>query len=298
MKTFGPTLLLTLTGAIAFPASAQEIGRADAITTRVSAEIPGRVRTLAVGATLIQDEWIRTNGTGRADISFIDGTQLAVGPGSSVKLDEYVYSPGRGGARFVLNAAKGLFRFTTGNLPKGAYQIRTPVGVLGVRGTQFTFRVEPTRVVVSVTQGSVSSCAGAGGASRCAEAGPGQSLISTPREVTRRATSSLPRNLTPPRLPAAQGVLQRAGGAGGRGLDLAPNTGLPLPRAGSGAGNTPGLGIGQGIGQGTGAPPGLSRPSSPGGASPGFGSAPGLGGQPGNSGAAPGLGGGGGLLGR
>ncbi|MDO9441748.1 MAG: hypothetical protein Q7T73_12740, partial [Beijerinckiaceae bacterium] len=61
MKTFGPTLLLTLTGAIAFPASAQEIGRADAITTRVSAEIPGRVRTLAVGATLIQDEWIRTN---------------------------------------------------------------------------------------------------------------------------------------------------------------------------------------------------------------------------------------------
>jgi hypothetical protein len=277
MKTITWAMMGTL---LATPAlSQQDVARANAVTTRVSAEISGRTRTIATGATLIQDEWVRTNGTGRADLTFLDGTQLAVGPGSSVKLDEYVYSPGRGGARFVLNATKGLFRFSTGALPKGAYQIRTPVGVLGVRGTVFTFRVEPTRVVVSVFEGSVTACPSTGGPSRCSEAGPGQSLLTTPREVTRRATGSLPRNLAPRLQAPALPGLQRAG-APGRGLDATPNTGLPLPRASQQ--NTDG-GLAPGLGR---TAPGLNAsPSGPGGvpglnAAPGLNLAPGLGGGP------------------
>lgn len=113
---------------------------------------------------------MRTNATDRADLTFLDGTQLAVGPGSSVKLDKYVNSTGGGGAPFMLGAGKSFFRFSTGNLPKGAYQIRTPVGLLGIRGTVFNFLMGPSRVVSPVGQGSITACPALGGVSRCSQA--------------------------------------------------------------------------------------------------------------------------------
>jgi hypothetical protein len=58
---------------------------------------------------------------------------LDVGPNSSVRLDRFIYNPNRSGGEVLLNAAKGSFRFTTGNQNK-AYKIKTPYGTLGVRG--------------------------------------------------------------------------------------------------------------------------------------------------------------------
>src|SRR4051794_37486305 len=96
----------------------------------------GQMRTLITGGSLSQDEWIRTDRSGRADVRFLDDTQLAIGPESAVKLDRFTYAPGR--QSFVLNAIKGLFTFSTGNMPKAAYRIQTPTAVLGVRGTRFS----------------------------------------------------------------------------------------------------------------------------------------------------------------
>ena len=54
--------------------------------------------------------------------------------------------------KFAVNALAGTFRFLTGNSEKSAYQIITPTGTLGVRGTKFDFTVDPrtgqTKVVL------------------------------------------------------------------------------------------------------------------------------------------------------
>ena len=240
--------LVSLGLILAANAQGAEIARTSFVATLASAEVPGRIRTLATGAGLDQNELVRTDASGRADLAFVDGTKLTVGPASSVRLDSFVYQKGSA-AKFVLEATRGLFRFTTGNLPKRAYQIRTPVGDLGVRGTDFTFRVEAGRVVVSVSQGAVIACRGSGGRQRCQEARPGQSLVATGGGIVRRATSSLPRGLSLPRLAplGRDGRLLRAGSTpAGGGINALP--GSALERSQSPLRNPPAGGIAAPVG--------------------------------------------------
>lgn len=213
-----------------------EIARVVRVATLASVQGSGASRTLVQGAGLVANEWVRTDRTGRAELRFTDDTQVTIGPGSSLKLDRFVYAPGGAAGSLMLDATKGLFRFTTGRMPKPAYQIRTPVGVLGVRGTQFTFRVQANRVVVSVAEGRVTACPRSNLRAGCTEAGPGQSLVATARAVAVQPTSTLPGNLSLPTLPALR-------------LDLPSirtDAPVPLPRAvdrlGTSVQQLPGLG--------------------------------------------------------
>jgi hypothetical protein len=42
-----------------------------------------------------------------------------------------------------MQATRGAFRFITGTQDYSAYQLNTPYGSLGVRGTEFTCEVKP-----------------------------------------------------------------------------------------------------------------------------------------------------------
>src|SRR5262249_13537728 len=63
-----------------------------------------------------------------------DKTNLHVGPSSTVRLDKFVYDPNKGTGSVVIDATRGAFRFSTGAQNKGDYKVKTPYGVLGVRG--------------------------------------------------------------------------------------------------------------------------------------------------------------------
>ena len=45
--------------------------------------------------------------------------------------------------QFTINALSGTFRFITGKSAKDAYQIKTSMGMIGVRGTAFDFVSKP-----------------------------------------------------------------------------------------------------------------------------------------------------------
>jgi hypothetical protein len=70
-----------------------------------------------------------------ADLVFLDKTNLSVGPTSEVRLDKFVYDPTGSSGSVVLQATRGAFRFVTGSQAKHAYEVSTPHGTLGVRGT-------------------------------------------------------------------------------------------------------------------------------------------------------------------
>jgi FecR protein len=136
---------LRLTTAIAFgtllllqgAALAQEpgIGSAKTARNKVEGVVGGQTQDVKTGSQVYPDETVRTGDSAVADLVFIDNTNLSVGPISEVRLDKFVYDPTGTSGRVVLQATKGAFRFVTGSQDHRAYEVRTPFGSLGVRGT-------------------------------------------------------------------------------------------------------------------------------------------------------------------
>lgn len=103
---------------------------------------------------------ISSNGSGSGEFQFRDGTKLAMGPGASLAVDEFVF---QGKSRFQklgLAATRGTFRWISGGSASSAYKIKTPFGTLGVRGTAFDVTIRNGRVYVALINGSAKFCSG------------------------------------------------------------------------------------------------------------------------------------------
>ncbi len=119
--------------------SAQSIGSAAAVRP----EAHGGGATLQTGSSLYTNEAVSTGQAGQAELHFNDNTKLSVGPSSNVRLDKFVYDPNKGAGKVAINAAKGAYRFITGEQDKKAYEITTPYATLGVRGTVLEIVIVP-----------------------------------------------------------------------------------------------------------------------------------------------------------
>ncbi len=113
--------------------SAEQVGQAVLIKTAVT----GANGPLSVRAPVHRDERIRTSNSGLGQFVFRDGTKLAVGWGSSVVIDKFVFDDTKSVKKLTIKAAKGTFRWISGNSSSSAYEIVTPAGTIGVRGTAF-----------------------------------------------------------------------------------------------------------------------------------------------------------------
>jgi len=140
-------LLVTVLFAVPMTSNAEPqsatIGVAASITPSAERGTGTVFRTLATGSELHANETVRTGDAGKADLVFIDRTNLTVGPTSEVVLDKFVYDPVGNKGKVVVQTTRGAFRFVTGTQDHSAYQINTPYGSLGVRGTAFTCEVKP-----------------------------------------------------------------------------------------------------------------------------------------------------------
>ena len=107
------------------------IGTANSVKPEVSGSTAG---TLSAGSGVHASESIQTGNGGRTDLHFHDNSNLTVGPGSSVRLDKFVYDPNKGASDVAVEASRGAFRFATGSQNHGSYVIKTPYGSIGLRG--------------------------------------------------------------------------------------------------------------------------------------------------------------------
>ena len=179
-----PALLATILFAVPSTTGNAEtrsaaIGVAASITPSAESGTGTAFQTLAPGSELHANETVRTGDVGKADLVFVDRTNLTVGPTSEVKLDQFVYDPVGNKGKVVIQATRGAFRFATGTQDHSAYQLNTPYGSLGVRGTAFTCEVKPKGqkqqvagcdIKCTVESGSVEA-ATAGGAKKTFQAG-------------------------------------------------------------------------------------------------------------------------------
>ncbi|MBX5146957.1 FecR family protein [Rhizobium lentis] len=151
-------LFLALCSAQGSPA-AEPVGQAVLIKT----EVTGQAGPIEVNGSVHRDERIRTSQSGLGQFLFRDGTKLAVGWGSSVVIDKYVFDDSQSVRKLTIKAAKGTFRWVSGNSKSSAYQILTPAGTIGVRGTAFDFYVGPDGTTAVVLLNGAASFCGPGG---------------------------------------------------------------------------------------------------------------------------------------
>ena len=132
-----------------FPAAmAQEAGSVVFAKGEVSAERQPP-EALVKGDAIRTNDTVVTGDASRAQLLMLDGAKIAMRPNSRLRIDEFSYTaPATSGAtitssndKSVMNLVKGGFRTITGAIGKqneADYEVRTAVGVLGIRGTDYT----------------------------------------------------------------------------------------------------------------------------------------------------------------
>ena len=138
-------LLLTISFMLFTSTSYASIGNVVEHRGVASVERSGEKSVLKKGSDVEFKDNVRT-GDGDVGIKFVDETNVAVSPHSSLIIDEFIYDPNsRSGSKLVMNIALGTVRYASGNIAKLNRQnvdIRTPTARIGVRGTGFSMTVD------------------------------------------------------------------------------------------------------------------------------------------------------------
>jgi len=99
-------------------------------------------RNVARGGTyFLSGDTFRTSSKSRAQLRFEDGTLISLRPKSEFKVNEYNYDPkNKDNNRSIFSLVKGGFSTVSGWLgklkPEG-YEVKTPVAIVGIRGTHY-----------------------------------------------------------------------------------------------------------------------------------------------------------------
>ena len=149
--TSGVAGLPAITGAAEGP-----IGVSAVVRNAVS-QLEPKVTRIAKGDEIVRNEVVRTAVDSDARLVFRDDTNLALGPNSTLKLDRTVFDDPKPGD-IVIKLASGAFRFVTGNSNKEAYEIKTPIATMGVRGTTLDILVQKRRNKIVLRSGKVTIC--------------------------------------------------------------------------------------------------------------------------------------------
>lgn len=202
--------------------AAEKVGQAVLINT----EVTGAGGPLAVDDPVHRDEQIRTSISGLGQFTFRDGTKLAVGAGSSVVIDKFVFDDSGSVKKLTIKAAKGTFRWVSGNSNSSAYQIVTPAGTIGVRGTVFDFYVGANGTTAVVLLNGAAQFCGAGGCKQLKQqcdcvVAKRNGQISDPRRVNRDVLKTLGNQRALPFLSGDQQLSGRMGFGGSCGLSTA-----------------------------------------------------------------------------
>jgi len=100
----------------------------------------GGSRELKQGDFIYVNDEIITSNRSFAVLQFEDGAKVTVRPDSTLIIEQYLYN-GDGNDAATLNLVEGGLRVITGAMAKTNpenYKVRTPVALMGVRGTEFS----------------------------------------------------------------------------------------------------------------------------------------------------------------
>jgi hypothetical protein len=129
----------------AVTAYANDIGQIKTVSGTVHVERDGQRLAAAPGMNVRQADTLVTGANGAVGVTFLDNSRLSAGPGSVLEIERYNFNSTTHAGQFDASLKKGSLAVVSGKMVKqtpGSMRVRTPSSVMGVRGTEFTVRVD------------------------------------------------------------------------------------------------------------------------------------------------------------
>ena len=140
-RKFAALLMAVAWCLIATPVWSQDaVGTISSASGSVTVLQGSQVRPAQAGMQLLEGDRIVTGRDSYAEIKLRDETALALGPGGRLRISRFRFDAESNSGNMLLTLIKGALRVTTGLIGRrdpSAVQIRTLVGTVGIRGTQF-----------------------------------------------------------------------------------------------------------------------------------------------------------------
>jgi hypothetical protein len=138
-------ILLLLAGS---PAWAQDaIGFVKTVSGSAAVIDAGKPIKAQVGTPIKMGNTLKTGPKGAMGVTFKDNTVMSFGPDTELTVDEYLYAPGKDNLKFGTSMSKGSLQVVSGVIAKlkpESVTMKTPTGTIGIRGTRFLVKVEPS----------------------------------------------------------------------------------------------------------------------------------------------------------
>lgn len=103
------------------------------------------------GTPVYMKNTLKTGPGSTLGITFKDNTVMSLGPDTELTVDEFLYAPAKEELSLVAKITRGTLEYLSGVIAKlkpEAVAIKTPGGMIGVRGTRFLVKVEELPDVV------------------------------------------------------------------------------------------------------------------------------------------------------
>ena len=142
-----PMFAALLLAPLALPgtASAAPVGVTAAADGDPLGKPPAEVeRVLHVGVDVQASELVTTGNADRAQLLFLDGTSLTVGPNAELRIDRFVFDPASATGELGVTLGKGVLRMVGGKISKTRpVVVSTPGGSTGIRGGIAIINAQP-----------------------------------------------------------------------------------------------------------------------------------------------------------
>lgn len=147
-------------GALISPIAAMAAsGEAVGVIPDAEYDLAGAITKLVVGSDVDIGQTVTTGVAGQVELLFSDGTKLVVGPNSSLLIEDYLFRGDGNAGKLAIDALGGTFRFITGSMAKSSYEVSTPTGTIGIRGTIFELFVGLSGdALVTLLEGRIKLC--------------------------------------------------------------------------------------------------------------------------------------------
>ena len=110
------------------------------------------------GDDVYENEFIRTAAESSAGISFVDETDIKIGPSATMKIDRAVLNSNKSDRALIVSVEGGAMRWNSGTSISSAYQVKTTTAIIRVEGTTFDLFVESQRTTVVLRRGRIEVC--------------------------------------------------------------------------------------------------------------------------------------------
>jgi hypothetical protein len=128
--------------------STEPVGYVKTVTGEAWVTTAGQRVKAQPGTPVLLGSQLNTKKAASMGVTFKDNTIMSFGPDTELTVDEFLYAPAQDQLSLGARLLKGSMNYISGiiaRLKPEAVAIKTPAGIIGVRGTLFVVTVEDAK---------------------------------------------------------------------------------------------------------------------------------------------------------